>query len=378
MVAPSYRILILSPIVVFEQDGAFFTLDLWARDLDVQSRVATVHLLCPITQSPSAGSKLNSAINVHSNKAGDHDLRELVTQVDVVQLPGNSGWRDSHLARRLLHIAKRAGKTVVLGVSSNRARTAWLNSRNKLVGALKYIDVRTSQSFLARRSDGVFVVGEGLRGLFAKYNPNVFVGIASWITASDLAPSRAVGSATLKLCMASRIEKMKGMHVGVAAVALTKSKDKDLSLVIIGEGPEKEHIQRQIAEEGLAAITTFQPAVTYPQPFLGMLGTMDVVLLTNMNDEQPRLIFDALSQGCLPLCPDAAAYRGLGLDDRLFYRQGDSADLHRAIELLCDLSLRQELRSGMLEIASQFTIDEMHRQRSVWISETVARASGTP
>lgn len=124
-----YRILILSSIPVAETDGLFSTIDLWARDLETQCRFATVHLVCPVKSAGAAQTPINSAIKVYSsNTARDEDIAKVVSLVDVVQLPGNIGWRESGLSRRLLGIARRSGKQVVLGVSSNRAKTAWLNS----------------------------------------------------------------------------------------------------------------------------------------------------------------------------------------------------------------------------------------------------------
>ena len=367
-----YNILILSPIAIFEANGVFFAMDLWARDLEAQARVAGVDLLCPVAKSAAQGTALDPAVRVHSSDAvTDNELIRLVSNVDVVQLPGNAGWRDSGLSRRLVRIAKKLGKRVVLGVSSNRARTAWLNARNGFVGAIKYIDVRTSQVWLSVRSDGVFVVGEGLRELFAKYNSNVFVGTASWIRQSEIAPLRRRGLDTFTLCMASRIEKMKGMHIGVAAVELARTKCRSLRLLIIGEGPEKQNLRQQVAGSDLASITTFKSPVSYPQPFLAVLAETDVVLMTNLNDEQPRLIFDAISQGCLPICPDTKAYRSFGLDDHLFYRQGDAVDLSRVIKSLCDIELREKLCGFLPSIAARYTIDEMHRNRSLWIAKTL-------
>jgi glycosyltransferase involved in cell wall biosynthesis len=368
----AYRILILSPIAVVEAKHAFFTLDLWARDLQAQVQFAAVDLLCPITKTGYQGAALDASIKVHSLEAvGAGELSRLVSNADVVQLPGHAGWRASHLARRLLRIARQANKIVIVGISSNRARTAWLNSRNKVIGAIKYLDVRISQIWLAFRSDGVFVVGEGLKKLFARYNSNLFVNTASWINLSDIAVKRGGEPETLTLCMASRMEKMKGMHIGLAAVKLAQMKQLNLRLVVIGDGPEEQNLRHLVSDWNLDSITTFQPTIEYPQPFLKVLGTTDAVLITNLNDEQPRLIFDALSQGCLPICPETEAYRNFGLDSRLFYKQGSSEGLSHAIDTLCDPRLRKKLRTEMTHIAAKFTIDEMHRRRALWIAETI-------
>jgi glycosyltransferase involved in cell wall biosynthesis len=168
--------------------------------------------------------------------------------------------------------------------------------------------------------------------------------------------------------MAARIEWMKGMHIGVSAVKTLIEKDPvNLELTIIGEGPQKSDLQKRVAEANLFKVTSFLEPVGYPRPFLDVLGTMDILLVTNLNDEQPRVIFDAISQGCIPICPDTAPYREFDFDERLFYERGNADDLCRAIQGLCDPGTRQVLRKKLAIIARRFTIDSMYETRTAWI-----------
>src|SRR6185437_9448141 len=141
-----------------------------------------------------------------------------------------------------------------------------------------------------------------------------------------------------------------------------------LHLTILGDGPEKQSIERQVADLQLAPFTTMQQTVSYPEPFLGILNGLDLVLLTNLSDEQPRLMFDALSQGCIPVCPQTPAFRDLGLDARVFYQQGSAEDLASAILRLSDPGVRRELQQQMPLAAVRFTIETMHQRRSEWLS----------
>jgi glycosyltransferase involved in cell wall biosynthesis len=380
----AYRIVILSPIPVVKTDHGFCTIDLWARDLEKQAEVASVDLICPMGkmgETGNAGAEIPSLVRVFAkDKLTIAHLDKLILEADLIQIPGNFGWKSSALARRLLKRAQKARKVVILGVSSDRARTALLNSTGRGVvrsikGIVNYIDIRSCQSWFAFRCDGVFVVGHGLARLFAHLNKNIHVDIASWINASDIVSyPRKDRSGPLKLCMASRLERMKGMHVGVSAVEyLVEHQRLDVQLTIVGEGPEKHNLQQQVIGAGLEGITSFLEPVAYPQPFLGLLDGMDIVLLTNLGSEQPRLIFDAISRGCLPLCPNSVPYRALGLDERLLYRQGDALDLHRAITRLSDANVRRNLRATLSEIAKTFTIEQMHRVRATWIRSLLPR-----
>jgi glycosyltransferase involved in cell wall biosynthesis len=344
----------------------------------MQAEVAKVDLICPVREPPQAladiGEEIDRRICIHTyERLHENALNAIVSAADVIQIPGNSGWNASSAARRLLKAARRADKIVILGVSSNRARTARLNASGKgflrvIKGYVQYLDVRFSQSFLALRSDGVFVVGRGVARLFTYLNRNMHVGVASWIKESDIeSPTRDAPPRPLRVCMASRLERMKGLHVGISAVQnLIGQHRMDLRLTVIGEGPEKVNLHQQVVAAGLSGITNFLAPVAY-KPFLKLLGSMDIVLLTNLNNEQPRLIFDAVSRGCLPICPDIPSYHGLGLDRRLLYQQGNARDLARAIDELSDGSDREALRSKILDIARTFTIDAMHMKRAAWI-----------
>jgi glycosyltransferase involved in cell wall biosynthesis len=381
----AYRIVILSPIPVSQTDHAFSTIDLWARDLEKQAEVADVDLICPVRQSEeavSSGTKISPLICIYAyDKLGKSQLDALISRADLIQIPGTSGWKSSTLARHLLRRARKAGKVVILGVSSDRARAALLNSSGKglarsIKGILDYIDIRSCQSWLALRSDGVFVVGNAVAQLFTRLNKNLHVGVASWIKASDIVSTSRRGWTELRLCMASRLERMKGVHVGISAVGyFVAHRQADVRLTIIGEGPEKPNLQQQVAAAGLSGITSFLEPLSYPQPFLGLLDEMDIVVLTNLSNEQPRLVFDAMSRGCLPLCPDSLPYWGLGLDQRLLYQRGDDQDLCRAIDRLSDAETRESLRTKLLATAQTFTIDEMHNRRAAWIKTLLLKGS---
>jgi glycosyltransferase involved in cell wall biosynthesis len=374
-----YRIAILSLIPVFERNGAFYALALWARDLEVQADFAYVDLVCPFGNAngvEQAAVKIDPRIRVHAyEKLDDKAINVLISAANVVQIPGNFTWKGSASARRFLNAAKRNGKIAILGVSSNRARTSLMNLSGKgflrsLKGLIDYFDIRISQSWLALRVDGVQVIGKAVAQLFKHLNKNIHIGTASWIRASDIAiPVRGAPSKPLRLCIASRLEQMKGVHLGITAFEMfVRERRQEVRLTIAGEGPEKVNLQRQVAAAGLSTITDFQTPLAYPQPFLDFLASMDIVLLTNLNDEQPRLIFDAICRGCLPLCPDTLPYRGFGFDRRLFYRQGNARSLMEAIDVLSDPAIREELRADLPNIARTFTIEAMHEKRAVWIN----------
>ncbi len=373
-------VLIVSPIAVARDEGGWHTLDLWARDVNAQAARIPVTLICPIS-AVVEGSIDRLAPQVAVLGLDAPQLEQAVASARYIQLPGNAGWRGARLARQVLALARRHDTPVFLGISSNRARTALLNSRHlglahRVRALLRYVDIRFTQRWLARRCTGVFIVGEGLRALVRGANANLHVGIASWINEADIRTERlAPASATLRICMAGRLEPMKGFSVGLAALETLKTQ-MAMNITLIGSGPEEAALKAAAVQRGLQV--QFLAPIAYPGPFFALLDTQDLVLLTNLNDEQPRLVFDALCRGALPVCPDAAAYVALGLDQRLLYRQGNAQALAQCILGLQDPDVRGALRARSAALLQRHTLDAMHADRLAWMQASAAHTAAVP
>ncbi len=383
----SYRLALLSEIALVERDGRLYTLDLWVKDLQAQvAAVGAVTLFSPVLDEAPAGWSLlplPEGIRTVRLPAGKATIAAAVQDCDVVQVPGNSAWEGAGRSRVLMRAARNAGKPVVLGISSDRATTSVVNARGKglarrLRARLRALSIQFSQRQLARRSNGTFVVGEGLRRLVDSASANIFVGTASWIRASDIVPRGAARehAGPARLCVAARLERMKGIHLALEALAMQPDVP-DRRLLIAGQGPEEAALRAQVDALGLRDTVEFVGTFAYPGPFLEFLRSQDIVVLTNLNDEQPRLVFDALSQGCLIVCPDSLPYRALGIPERLLYRRGDAralADaLAHAAASIDDTALRDELDA----LAQAATIESMHERRRDWVVRTMLAGAGS-
>jgi glycosyltransferase involved in cell wall biosynthesis len=380
----SYQLGLLSEIHLVRRDGAYWSLDLWVKDLEAQVGVIdALTLFSPIVDAPPASwgaiLPLPACVRVVDLASREQELGDAVATVDVVQIPGNQTWFGARRSRQFLRLARKHGKRAVLGVSSDRARTQVLNATgawpNKVRARIRFVGVRANQAYLAARSDGVFVVGEGLRRSLERWNRNVHVGTASWIRA-DVAANpvqpRQRGDAVV-LCAAARLEPMKGIHLAVGALArLRRSADPvDARLGIAGVGPERERLQILAEQHALSDRIRFVGSLAYPEPFFALLRDSDIVLFTNLNDEQPRLIFDAISQGCLIVCPATLPYRALGIPEELLYERGDEGALARRIRDVCGMLDDDSLRQRLNFLAQGATIEGMHARRSEWIRSSL-------
>jgi glycosyltransferase involved in cell wall biosynthesis len=384
----SYKLALLTSIPALRADAGWLTLDLWARDLEAQVEVVTdLVLFAPVVENwpgtPVSLQAVPAGIRVvDPAQLSNAALAALLETCDLVQVPGNFGWRASAPARRLMRAAQRAGKKSIVGISSDRARTEVMNAAHaspvrRLRAWARSLSIRRSQRYLARQAAGVFLVGEGLRRLIDADLRRVLVGTASWIRQSDIAPARAEPPPghRWQLCAAARLERMKGLHQAIDLLPglAARLRGVPLALDIAGVGPEEAALraQAEALPSQLDVPVRFVGALAYPDAFFGFLRQVDLVLLTNLNDEQPRLIFDAISQGCLPICPDSLPYRGLGLPPELLYKRGDVDSLAQCVAALLASADRPALRARLIEIANGATIEAMHRTRRDWVRNEV-------
>ena len=372
-----YRTVQVSLIPVEQRAEGYVSIPLWTTDLNASASLpGHVHLVCPVHPLNEGGLKpVAAGIDItDAARVPPSALDQVVAQADVVEVPGNFGWRDAALSRRVMGLAKRHGTLCILGISSNRAKTVLLNAQQagplrRLRARLKAWDIGLTQRYMARRCDGVRVVGRGLVPLIEAQATSIHVETASWISAQDFDVARAQEHAPARVVMAARFEHMKGIDIGVRAVADVVAGGAPVALRVIGQGPEEGALKQLVAELDLSDITEFAGQLAYPDAFFEAMGVADFVLLTNRNDEQPRLIFDAISRGAIPICPRSETYVQLGLDESLLYTQGSAEELQQVLGRLISLDgpARGALRASLAALAQTYTLERMHSARRDWV-----------
>lgn len=378
----TYRPVLFSKIPVSMYNGRYFAPKLWAVDLNAQADlIDTILLICPVEKVLVVEAEsLDERIQIiDSKEISTRFLDALIAAADVVEVQGNYDWVRSALERRAVRLARKHQKLSVLAISSNRAKTTIMNAEgrpilSRLRAKAKAASIKFSCRYLAARCDAVRVVGAGLKPLVEDVAKTLLVETASWISSKDIAPQREASADTIFAATASRLEPMKGVDIGINAAAILVAADKDIRLTIIGEGADEARLRGLVSERALNDRAEFVGQLGYPEPFYSSLRRTDYVLLTNRNDEQPRLIFDAVAQGAIPICPMNKAYENLGLDQRLFYQQGCPTSLADTWRKLIEAPEedRGAIRRSLRMLAEKFTIETMHNRRRDWVHERLA------
>ena len=383
----AYRLLIVSPIPVSMDNGNYQSLDLWVKDLETNLEyVSSLAILAPRANQPLDASRPippNIKVIFQDQVSTEFDFANLISQYDVVSVGvGGPAWR-MKAALKAASATKQANRCLVASITSNRVKTTLMNSQGKswlkkLKASLVAFSIKRTTMKLVSMADGVVVIGEGVRQSIQLTHPNIYVETASWIHADEIISDIAFEEKVAQICspsaiIATRLEPMKGVHLAIEALAHIKKLGKSLpSLSILGKGPAFDDLNATVQANKLQNAVSFDGVRAYPDEFFAELRNFELVLLTNLNEEQPRLIFDAISQGLIPICPDSAAYQHLKLPAEILYKKGDAQSLALVWLAFCDAAAVAKMLSQLRPMAFQYTINAMHKKRAEWIAKLLA------
>jgi glycosyltransferase involved in cell wall biosynthesis len=133
-----------------------------------------------------------------------------------------------------------------------------------------------------------------------------YVAPAIWVNSEDvLSEADAIAlwdckqRQGVRFIFAARLVPEKGVNVLLHAVAKLAAAGVGGAVDIIGEGPLREAVAR-VAAESAAGHASFRvnylDPVPYGAPFFELLQRYHALLVTNLGDEQPRVVFDAAAR----------------------------------------------------------------------------------
>jgi len=131
----------------------------------------------------------------------------------------------------------------------------------------------------------------------------------------------------------SRLVPIKNLALLVDAVALVAARDSSIHLLIVGEGPEREALERHAIERGVDAHVTFTGYVAQadtPKYY----RSADVFALSSEFDNSPNALLEAMACGLPVVATDVGGVREF-VDPREgsdLVPSGDAAALARALE----------------------------------------------
>jgi glycosyltransferase involved in cell wall biosynthesis len=208
------------------------------------------------------------------------------------------------------------------------------------------------------------------------------VAPAVWIDEADvLSPAEAERAwaarrdGPLRVLFASRLVAGKGVGVLLEALRMLDARGAALEVTVLGEGPEAAAIERAAVE--LAGVRlSLEPPLAYGPDFFARVDAHHAVVVPNLGDEQPRIVFDAFARG-LPVVASETA--GLAPHVRAgetgwLVPPGDAAALADALDACrADRAALEARGLAALRSVESHTHRAMHARRAA----TLAACFGT-
>lgn len=235
---------------------------------------------------------------------------------------------------------------------------------------------------LQRADLSIFTHAGYINSLLQKDQSRGQVISASWINESDiLKPAdlqqqiqikQSQFNQPIKLVFAGRLNPDKGINFLINALADLITTGAHLSLDIYGDGVLRQACIDLIAMRGLSDHVRLCGMVNYGAEFYTRLKQYDVLIVPSLTDEQPRIVYDAYSQGLPVLASNTAGLKQCVVDGATgwLFDVGNTEDCKKKLTYI--MSQRQQLAKmseACVTYAHSMTHQEMHRRRLVLLQK---------
>jgi glycosyltransferase involved in cell wall biosynthesis len=248
--------------------------------------------------------------------------------------------------------------------ASLRQRIEHLAHKEILTRALKNADARIfTQSFYRD-----YFLGADRRNTLI--NPATWVDREHLVSPQDLEwRKKHQKDGLLKLIFPSRLEENKGTFVVLDAIKNLKDCSKRVQLTIMGAGTLKKACLDFIGHYKGNIEIKFRDPVEYGRPFFDVIAEHDFVIVPTLQQEQPRIIFDAFSQGVPIIGSDTSGIKDItSLKNAFLFSRGNAADLAAVITSInVDHDTVLEMGLDGLAYATGKTHAQMHMDREAFL-----------
>jgi glycosyltransferase involved in cell wall biosynthesis len=173
-------------------------------------------------------------------------------------------------------------------------------------------------------------------------------------------------SGGIRVLYAGRLDVEKGVLVLLEAIKLISQKNIELELGILGTGMLAETCKTLSNSLNGSTCVRMLGTVPYGPPLFEVIRQFHLVVVPSISDEQPRIVYDAYSQGVPVLCTNTAGLRDCVFEGRTgrLVEPNNAGALGQALEE--EAAAPKGLKSmGLtaLDVARTMTHQRMHRDR---------------
>lgn len=170
----------------------------------------------------------------------------------------------------------------------------------------------------------------------------------------------------LKLLFAGRLESAKGVLVLLEAMKILDNRNIAVNLDILGDGRLLSQCKTLSSQLQKSVNIQISGTLPYGKEFFGRLQEYHAVVVPNLSDEQPRIVYDAYSQAVPVLGSNTDGVRACIENHKtgVIFNSNDPEALADAIQWSAqNLPALETMGKASLQQARSLTHQEMHRSR---------------
>jgi len=404
MIRSKYTLFIRVPLTM-DREGRFFTGSLWIKDLEQHLRyIEDFHICCPVVLRDSPDD-------------GKEEIRGIPTD-HVIPLRPDGGWWSvlRNIVPNFLQVVSALKSTQIVHSDGagwafplsfyllalrpfirfrwivNIESSFWMKQANKRPTLRQWVSHHIHTILLGaclRLADGRIFTHDYYRRYFGLSNERTLISPAVWLDddvilseAAQLERLASLPEDEIRFFFPARLIADKGCEVILAAIERTEvllqggafAVEHRILIDISGEGPLAETCRSFANLHQGVIIVRFLEPVTYGQPWFERLRSYHAILLANRTEEQPRVVFDAFSQGVAVITS-----RTLGVldivrenENALVFEIDDADGLARQMmTFVLDKSTRQRLLLATLAAVRGHSHEAMHRTREQFLKDNI-------
>jgi glycosyltransferase involved in cell wall biosynthesis len=233
-----------------------------------------------------------------------------------------------------------------------------------------------AHQLLTRLADHVAVESEAYADLFNGSGPPVSV-VPCGVDFERFRPSGPTGydgTEPLRVLFVGQLRPYKGTAVAIDAVA----GQPDLSLTVVGRGPEEASLRRRLIES--RADNIHITGYLDDDALVDAYREHDVCVLpsTNRLEAFGLVLLEGMAAGCIPVASDLPGVRDFARSNGLLVAPGDPQDLRWALQALAARpNVVRRLQAGAIEVAARQSWDSASAAYHD-LAERLARSGSTP
>ena len=389
-----YTLFIKIPLTI-NDSGCYFTFPLWEKDLALHlDYISHFNLCCPVEHSNDVSglsdiSKLpiNEIIPLKRDYGYLSVLMNLIPNfISIIKAcrktsivhSGAAGWAFPS-AYNLILLRPFMNFQWIMVVESS----FWMLGKNEKVTPKKLLTHHVNKfliSLCLKSADARIFTQTFYKNIFLdKDAKNTLINPASWVNEDDILKvndaKQNISQKMLRLIFPTRLIADKGVYLLMDAINKLSNTDIQVNLDIIGDGPLKKDVIEFCNKPHNGVKVQFLETVSYGKPFFDLIREYDAVLVPNIKDEQPRIIFDAFSQGLTVIASNTSGILDTVThnENAIIFESGDSSALSDAIFNAANSPIKiDKLKRNALDFVQGKTHQQMHQDRLKFLKSVLS------